>query len=173
MHCWHLIIYFFPGQLVKAMPKNTFLKKAHFSGLNVIGNLRLRFDIINDNNSSCLRSFKAAMDAIKETKYATAIWIFEGGWGGHCKKTQFAQIYVWGPLHQRSWGTLKSCTEATRRRSFITFVTDLRKMIFSQGSVSYEWMEDASLPTGWKIKKGINCTYYLRWLLRIEKITCL
>ena len=36
-------------------------------------------------------------------------------------------------------------------------------MIFSQGSVSYEWMEDASLPTGWKIKRGINCTYYLRW----------
>ena len=34
--------------------------------------------------------------------------------------------------------------------------------IFPKGSVSYEWMEDASLPTGWKIKKGINCTYYLR-----------
>ena len=122
MHCWHLIIYFFPGQLVKASPKNTFLKKAHFSGLNVISNLR--FDIINDNNSSCLRSFKSALDAIKETKYATALQIFEGG---HCKKTQLVQIYVWGPLNRRSWGTLKSCTEATRRRSIITFVADLRK----------------------------------------------
>ena len=57
--------------MIKAMPKNIFLKKAHFSGLNVIGNLR--FDIINDNNLSCLRSFKAALDAIKETKYATAL----------------------------------------------------------------------------------------------------
>ena len=56
---------------------------------------------------------------------------------------------------------------------FYHFRCKSEEMIFPQGSVSYEWMEDASLPTGWKIKKGINCTYYLRWLLRIEKITCL
>ena len=51
------------------------------------------------------------------------------------------------------------------KKVFYNFRCRDKDMISPQGSVSYEWMEDTSLPTGWKIKRGINCTYYLRWPL--------
>ena len=56
------------------------------------------------------------------------------------------------------------------KKVFYHFRCRFEERIFPQGSVSYEWMEDASLPTGWKIKKGINCTYYLRWPLTRYKL---
>ena len=56
------------------------------------------------------------------------------------------------------------------KKVFYHFPCRFEERIFPQGSVSYEWMEDASLPTGWKIKKGINCTYYLRWPLTRYKL---
>ena len=81
----------------------------------------------------------------------------------------FKYGFLWKVLHRRRFKELWNVPQR-RLKKGIDNENNCQKYVRwkqqenqFQGTMSYEWKEDASLPTGWKLKNGVNCTYFLRW----------
>ena len=81
----------------------------------------------------------------------------------------FKYGFLWKVLHRRRFKKLWNVPQRRLKKGIVNenncqkYVRWKQQENQFQGTMSYEWKEDASLPTGWKLKNGVNCTYFLRW----------